>query len=80
MSRAEELSLYKSEAKKACKAEGIKVLIKNMVLLETGMTQGIVDYVMFEDRATGKQYQCYMDWKYCTYDHPSKYVVMEYIN
>ena len=73
-----EMNIYKSAAKAACRAEGIKVLIKNMTLLETGMENGAVNYVMFKDRATGKQYQCYIGWDYYTADHRSIYFVQEY--
>lgn len=78
MTYREELALYKSEAKRACKENGIKVLIKNMTLLESGLTKGIVDYVMFEDRATGKQYQCGFSWSNYTADHPTPWRVTEY--
>ena len=78
MTNAQELAMYKSEAKKACKENGIKVLIKNMTLLETGMSNGRVDYVMFEDRATGKQYQCGFNWSNYTMDHQSPWIVMRY--
>lgn len=50
---------YKAAAKKACAENGIKVFLKNIILLETGFDGFMVDYVMFEDTATGNQYQCY---------------------
>lgn len=60
----EEINMYKAAAKQACKENGIKVLLKNIVLLETGFDGLMVDYVMFEDLATGTQYQCYWGAKY----------------
>lgn len=78
MTQRQIYELYKHEAKTACKENGIKVFIKHMTLLETGMIDGFVDYVMFEDRKTGKQYQCYANWKHFTSEHPSKWIVDEY--
>lgn len=63
-----EAMAYKRFAKKGCKDHGIRVNIKDMILLETGCSRdGIlyfagnkemyVNYVMFEDFKTGKQFQ-----------------------
>lgn len=59
-----EINMYKAAAKKACKENGIKVFLKNIVLLETGFDGTKVTYVMFEDIATGIEYQCYYGAKY----------------
>lgn len=80
MTRIQEHDLYKHEAKQACKENGIKAAMVNMELLESGINKnGYVDYVMFEDRKTGKQYQCYANWSFYTIDHPSKWIVEEYV-
>lgn len=80
MTQKQEFDLYKHEAKTACKENGIKVAMKHMVLLETGTSNGFVDYVMFEDTKTGRQYQCYANWKNYTIEHPSKWAVSEYVS
>lgn len=57
----------KRQAQKAMKENGYKVFQKNIILLECGYGYETflyceilkVDYVMFEDKKTGKQYQCY---------------------
>lgn len=74
-----EMDMYKSAAKRACKENGIKVLIKNMVLLETGFDGVMVDYVMFEDLATGKQYQCYWGAKHYNPELDTLWAVEQYI-
>ena len=43
---------------------GVKVALKNIVLLESGGSENevslsTIDYIMFEDKASGKQYQYY---------------------
>lgn len=79
---------YKRFAKKACKENGIKVNMKNMILLETGSGNGALHfvgnkelyiyYVMFEDGKTGKQYQCTYSVNNYTANHRSLYFVSEY--
>ena len=63
----EERREYTRAAQRALKENGIKVYQKDMTLLEAacsydnsfGIKLMIVDYVMIEDRASGKTYQCY---------------------
>lgn len=71
--------LLKHEAKKACKENGIKSAMKKMILLEYGTTNGMIDYVMFRDTETGKEYQCTASWSNYTEDHKSKWIVDQYI-
>ncbi len=71
-------NLLKHAAKEACRENGIKVFMNHMVLLEGGMSEGMVDYVMFRDLKSGKEYQCGASWGNCTYEHPSRWLVAEY--
>lgn len=76
----------KQEAQKAMRENGIKVFQKDMVLLEAGSHSEdvfgikvvVVDYVMFEDKATGKQYQCYYGSQYYNPETDSLWAVEEY--
>lgn len=70
--------VLKHEVKTACNENGIKVFMNHMTLLEYGTTNGMVDYVMFRDRKTGKEYQCCASWKNYTPEHHSKWLVTEY--
>ena len=70
--------ILKHDAKKACIENGLKCSMKHMTLLESGSNEFGTSYVMFEDRKTGKQYQCYANWNNYTADHPSKWIVSEY--
>lgn len=62
----EERREYTRAAQRALRENGIKVYQKDMTLLEAGCSYEnfcgdkimIVDYVMIEDRASGKTYQC----------------------
>ena len=62
-----EKTILKQNAREAMKENGIKVFQKDMILLECdykyeefyGFKKMIVGYVMFEDRRTGKEWQCY---------------------
>lgn len=72
--------VLRHDAKTACKANGIKVAMKHMVLLEYSANEYGVSYVMFRDCKTGKEYQCYANWKNYTSEHPSKWLVEEYKN
>lgn len=83
-----EMLEYKRFAKEGCKENGIKVNIKDMVLLETGSGKGslhfvgnkelYIDYVMFEDSKTKKQYQVRYGAKYYDEKTHSLYCVEEY--
>lgn len=73
-----EINMYKAAAKKACKENGIKVFMNNMVLLETGFNGTMVDYVMFKDLATGNQYQCYWGAKYYNAERDTLWLVTLY--
>lgn len=87
MTKIEKLE-YKRFAKKGCKENGIKVNIKDMILLESGSGEGClhfvgnrelyISYVMFEDGRTGKQYQVYYGAKYYNEKTHSLYCVEEY--
>lgn len=70
--------MYKKAAEKACAENGIKVAMKNMILLETGFNGVAVDYVMFEDSATGNQYQCYYGAKYYNAELDTLWAVERY--
>lgn len=84
-----EMMEYKRFAKKACKECGIKVSMTNMVLLETGSGSGClhfvgneelyINYVMFYDQKSKKEYQCTYTVKNYTADHKSLYYVSEYV-
>lgn len=75
-----EIAEYKRAAKEACTVYGVKVVMKNMVLLETGRNgSGMIDYVMFEDIATGKQFQCYWGAKYYNPDKDTLWRVAQYV-
>ena len=78
MRRVEEIE-YKRFAKEGLKQNGIKVNIKDMDLLETScsgegrgalhfigdtMNTLYIDYTMFEDRKSGKQYQVFYGVSY----------------
>lgn len=77
----------KRNAQKAMKENGLKVFQKDIILLECGYSHnreyGIdivnVDYVMFEDRKTGKQYQCYYGPKYYNHEKDTLWLVEEYV-
>lgn len=45
-------------AKTACKSNGIKVTMKNMLIYESGFDGIRTKYVMFKDIKTGTEYQC----------------------
>lgn len=68
----EEKREFTRAAQKAMKAYRIKVFQKDMILLEGGRKYEevfgeritIVDYVMFEDRKSGKTYQCHYGRKW----------------
>lgn len=53
-----ETMAYKRAAKEACTVYGIKVYMSNMILLESGIRDGIIDYVLFRDKSTGAEYSC----------------------
>lgn len=88
MTKVEKMEL-KRFAKECCKENGISVNIKNMILLEAGTGSGdlhfignrefYIDYVMFEDVKTGKQYQCTYGVNNYTMEHPSLFSVGEYV-
>lgn len=73
-----EMNMYKAAAKKACKENGVKVFLKNIILLETGFNGTMVDYVMFEDKATGIQYQCYYGANYYNHELDTLWLVTVY--
>ena len=75
-----EINMYKAAAKKACAENGIKVFLKNIVLLETGFNGQMVDYVMFEDLATGNQYQCYWGAKHYNPERDTLWEVERYVD
>lgn len=61
---------YKRAAKAACEANGLKIPMIHMTLLEAGGDQYGALYVMFSDKRTGKEYQCRRDrqdwtWSAC---------------
>lgn len=61
MTRKQENELYKRFAKEQLKQWlGITVPMTRMILLESTLNNGVVTYVMFEDRKTGKQYQTWL--------------------
>lgn len=63
MTRKQELEMYKRFAKEQLKNTlGIKVPMTRMILLESGMENGLVTYVMFEDRKTHKEYQTWIGY------------------
>lgn len=82
-----EKTMYKQAAKKAMRENGLKVFQKDMILLETGCHHEnpygieflIVDYVMFEDARTGKQYQCFYGDAYYNPETHSFWAVVEYV-
>lgn len=67
-----EMTELKRFAKEALAANNIKMPMANMILLECGNHVEslfgdkitIIDYVMFEDKKTGKEYQCYWGAKH----------------
>lgn len=81
---------YKRFAKEGLKENGINVNIKDMILLETGSGRGqlhfigntmkelYIDYTMFEDRKSRKQYQVFYGARNYTTEHPSLFYVEEY--
>lgn len=73
-----EIAEYKRAAKTACTENGIKVAMKNMVLLEIGKYHGMIDYVMFKDMVTGIEYQCYWGYKYYNPDKDTLWCVTVY--
>lgn len=80
---------YKRFAKQGCNEHGIRVNIKDMVLLETASGSGrlhfvgnrklYISYVMFEDSKTGIQYQVFYGANYYDDTTKSLYLVMEYV-
>lgn len=85
MTKARQME-YKRFAKEACADCGIKANIKDMVLLETGSHTetifgaiiNVIDYVMFEDIKTGRQFQCTYGVDNYTDINRSLYFVGEY--
>ena len=85
MTRAEKRE-YTRAAQTAMKENGVKVYQKDMVLLEGGHRQEdcwgtkvtMVDYVMFEDRATGRTWQCYWGARYYNAERDTLWAVDEY--
>lgn len=81
-----EKTIYRQAAQKAMKENGLKVFQKDIILLETGCSYEtvfgvkvqIVNYVMFEDRKTGKQFQCWYGEKYYNADLDTLWFVQEY--
>lgn len=81
-----ERTFYRQAAQKAMKENGMKVFQKDIILLETGCSYEtvldikiqIVDYVMFEDNRTGKQFQCWYGAKYYNADLDTLWFVQEY--
>ena len=77
----------KRNAQKAMKENGLKVFQKDMILLECGYAHrreyGLdfvdVDYVMFEDSKTGKQFQCYYGANYYNHEKNTLWYVEEYV-
>ncbi len=73
-----EKHMYTKAVQALGRIAGHRFIQKNMILLEGGIAydeflrQNIVDYVMFEDCKTGKQYQCY-------YKKNTGVVVNEYV-
>lgn len=85
-----EMMEYKRFAKEGCNDNGIKVNIKDMILLETGCTskgclhfvgnrEMYIDYVMFEDSKTGRQFQVRYGADYYDFEKGTLYAVDEYI-
>lgn len=78
----------KRAAKEAMTENGIYVPMTAMILLESGWTSDKVfdteikycDYVMFEDKRTGTQYQCYYGPKHYNPDLDTLWAVVEYID
>ena len=81
---------YKRFAKQGCKENGIKVNMKDMMLLESssGFSDGllffdgdeehIISYVMFEDTKTSRQYCVRYGCKYFDYDRRTLFNVELY--
>ena len=84
MTREEKREIMRA-GQKALKENGIKVFQKNMTLLECGRKFEeflgeritIVDYVMFEDRKSGKTYQCNYGERYYNPDKCTLWSVRE---
>lgn len=76
----------KRAAQKAMKENGMKVFQKDVILLEAGysykkeygMDYVHVDYVMFEDRKTGHQFQCYYGSRYYNSEKNTLWLVEKY--
>lgn len=83
-----EKNIFKKAAQEAMEQNGVKVFRKYITLLETGNTMEnifghdviIPTYIMFEDRKTGKQYQCYYGVSNYTSNHKSLWAVDEYVD
>lgn len=77
----------KRQAQRGMRENGLRVYQKDMSLLECGYSEknvyGIsmvaVNYVMFEDAKTGKQWQCYYGAKYYNSELNTLWYVEEYI-
>lgn len=82
MTRKETTEL-KRFAKEALAAYNIKIPMTNMIILECashvetlfGDKITVIDYVMFEDKKTGIEYQCYWGAKYYNPDLDTLYYV-----
>lgn len=73
-----ELTTFKRFAKAACKAEGIKVNMKDMTILEAGCGFEGLDYVMFHDAKSDREYQCHLvDGGYCVIDYTEERAIAE---
>ena len=78
----------KREAQKAMKENGMKVFQKDIILLECGYGYEnflgtkilIVDYVMFEDKKTGRQWQCAYGERHYNPELNTLWEVNEYVD
>lgn len=78
----------KREAQRAMKENGMKVFQKDIILLEAGYGYEtiwgtkilVVDYVMFEDKKTGKQWQCAYGPKHYNSELNTLWEVNEYVD
>lgn len=88
MTKAEKMEC-KRFAKEGMKDAGLKVNLKDMILLEmsfsstgslryVGNTEMYIDYVMFEDAKTGNQYQVFYGKIYYNPKTKSLYKVNQY--
>ena len=80
------------EAQKAMKDNGMEVFQKDMILLELSYEMETInlpgceplrvkmyDYIMFEDKATGRQWQCFYGVGHYNPETGSLWEVLEYV-